>query len=232
MKIVHAAAHLEEVEGVVHEFLGCRAGLERSVIKRASVEASQAGSNGGARVFIFEVQFYQRREAKAQTVGIGLGKSFPQDFVEQETRLEVGAGGGVFDPANAIAQVEFFGALLDRTQQALQAAAQVRRLADVRLSLFVAAKQEHGGSGRGDGEDFGIAFRREFQALGQHEIILVRIEKKSTTEALRHGKLRFSLSVKNRWKPGPANLSKAGAAELLAEVFAFHPDDAAHFVQT
>src|SRR5260370_3707196 len=62
--------------------------------------------------------------------------------------------------------------------------------------------------------------------------MLVRIEKKSTTEALRHRKLRFSLSVKNRWKPGPANLSKAGAAELLAEVFAFHPDDAAHFVQT
>src|SRR5260370_8341251 len=108
MKMVQAAAHLEEVEGVVHEFLGCRAGLERSVIKRASVEASQAGSNGGARGFIFEVQFYQRREAKAQTVGIGLGKSFPQGFVEQQTRPEVRARAVSFTPPNPIPPVQFF----------------------------------------------------------------------------------------------------------------------------
>ena len=58
----------------------------------------------------------------------------------------------------------------------MQAAAKIRGLADVRLGLCVlAAQQEYRWRGRDGGEDFRIAFGGEFQALGQHAIILVRI---------------------------------------------------------
>jgi hypothetical protein len=39
----------------------------------------------------------------------------------------------------------------------------------------IAAQQKHRRSCGDCRENFGIAFRREFQALGQHEAILVRI---------------------------------------------------------
>jgi hypothetical protein len=48
MQIVDAAAHLEEVEGVVHELLGGRAGLEWAVVKGAAIEASEARGDGSA----------------------------------------------------------------------------------------------------------------------------------------------------------------------------------------
>ena len=55
-------------------------------------------------------------------------------------------------------------------EQALQAAAQIRRLADVGLGLGVRSAQKKHGRGRRDrGEDLRIPLRREFQALGQHE---------------------------------------------------------------
>src|ERR1700683_4636622 len=73
-----------------------------------------------------------------------------------------------------MAQIELLCAFFDRTEQTLQASTKIRSLADIRLGLrVVAAQQEHGGS-RGDGsENLRIAFRGEFQALSQHEIILV-----------------------------------------------------------
>ena len=107
---------------------------------------------------------------------VGLRKSFAQDLVEKEAGFEVGAGGRVLDGADAIAQIEFLCALFDRTQQALQAAAKIRSLADVRLGLGVfAAQQEHSRRGGDGGEDFRVAFGGELQALGQHEIIVSRV---------------------------------------------------------
>ena len=120
------------------------------------------------------MQLYQGSEAKAQAILIGLGKGFAQDLVENETRFELRASQCVLNRANAIAQVQLPGALLDRTKQALEAPTQVGSLADVRFGLSVlATKQKDGGRGRNAGKGRGIAFGNEFQALSQHEVIVV-----------------------------------------------------------
>jgi len=64
--------------------------------------------------------------------------------------------------------------LFGRPEKALQTAAQVGGLADVRLGLrIVAAEEEYCWRGWSGGEDFRIAVGNEFQALGQHVVILV-----------------------------------------------------------
>ncbi len=183
MELVYAAAHLEEVERIVHELLGGGAGLEWPVVKRAAFEASQACGDGSPWILVFEMQLHQRREAEAHAVAVRLGKSGAQHSVKQEAGFKVGTGRRVLDPADAVAQIEPLVAFCDRAEQALETAAEVGSLADVRFHLRVLpAKQEHGQSGGDGGEDFGVAFGGEFQAVGQHEAILVRIRPKSTTE--------------------------------------------------
>ena len=175
MEVVDAAAHLEEVERIVHELLGGDSGDEGTVENGASAEAAEARGDGGARVFVFKVQLYQRCEAKAQAVGICFRERATQDAVEQESGLEVGSGGRVLDRADTVAQVELLRAFLERAEQTLQAAAEVGGLADVGLGVGIFAAQEEDSRGRGDcGEDLRISLRDEFQALGQHEVILVR----------------------------------------------------------
>src|SRR6202035_1997367 len=57
---------------------------------------------------------------------------------------------------------------------------QVCSLAYVWLTLrVVAAEKEYSGSGRNPCEDSRVTLRREFQSLGQHKFILVRIRVKS-----------------------------------------------------
>ena len=51
-----------------------------------------------------------------------------------------------------------------------------------------------------------------------------------TTQSQRHRELFFKVAENPRKNPGQ-RLPKTGAAKFLAEVFAFHLDDAAHFVQ-
>src|SRR5208337_2754735 len=116
IEIVHAASHLEEVERIVHELLGSRAGLKWAVEKAVTTGASQARGDGGTGIWIFEMQLDQWRESEAQTVGISLGKRLAQDLVEQEAGFEVRAGRCEFDPADAIAQVKFLRALFDGAQ--------------------------------------------------------------------------------------------------------------------
>ena len=141
MQVVDAAAHLEEVQRIVHELLGGDAREERAVVERASAEPAKPRGDGGARVFVFEMQLHQRREAEAQAVGIGLGKGGPQDAVEQEAGLEVRSGGRVLDCADAVAQVELLGALFDGPEQALEAASQVCGFADIGLGFGVAPRR-------------------------------------------------------------------------------------------
>ncbi len=64
--------------------------------------------------------------------------------------------------------------MLRRAEKPLQAAAQVGGLADVGLGLGIVAPQEEDcGRGRSGGENFRVAIGDEFQALGQHWVILV-----------------------------------------------------------
>src|SRR5437868_5593247 len=75
MKVVHAAAHFEEIERVVGE-LFCRCAREKwSVIIGLPIQAAQARGYRSSRVFIFQVQLDQRREAEAEPLRIRLGKS-------------------------------------------------------------------------------------------------------------------------------------------------------------
>ena len=173
MEVVDAAAHLEEIERIVGEFFCRGARGERTVVERTSSQAAEAGGDGRARVFIFQVQLDQRGEAQAQTVRVGLRESRAQHAIQEKSGFEVGTGGGVFDGAHAVAQVQPAG-LFRRAEEPLQAAAQVGGLADVGLGLgIVAAKEEDCRRGRSGGEDFRIAIGDEVQALGQHWAILV-----------------------------------------------------------
>ena len=70
-------------------------------------------------------------------------------------------------------RLSFFVRSSIRTEQSLQSAAKIRCLADVGFGLcIVAAQREHRRRGWYCGKDLRIAFRREFQALGQHKAIL------------------------------------------------------------
>ena len=70
-----------------------------------AVNAPQPRGDRGSGILVFEMQLDQWREAEAQAVGVGLGKSFAQDLVEQKSGFEVGAGWGVLDGPHAIAQI-------------------------------------------------------------------------------------------------------------------------------
>jgi hypothetical protein len=115
------------------------------------------------------VEFHKWSESEAQAMLVGLRKGFAQDAVEQESGLEVGASGGVFNRADPITQVKFLRSLFDRTEQALQAAAQVGGFADVGLGVgILAAQKENRGADRNAKKNVGISLRVEFQALSQH----------------------------------------------------------------
>ena len=173
MEIVHAAAHLEKIQGIIGKFFRRGAGWKRAVVERAPAQAAQAGGDGRARVFIFEVQLEQGREAQAEAVGVGPGESLTKRAVEHEAGFEIGASGGVLDGMHPVAQVQP-SRLFRRPEKTLQAATQVGGLADVGLGLGIVAAEEEDCRRRGSGgENFRIAIGNEFQALSQHLGILV-----------------------------------------------------------
>ena len=126
-----------------------------------------------ARVRIVENQLDQRRETQAQTLIVGLGEFAAQGLVEQKRRFKVGAGGCPFDPANALAQIELAALSIGEAEQALQAAAQVRSLADVGLAgLILTAQQKHRRTRRHGGEEVSVAVGSEFEAVRCHQEIV------------------------------------------------------------
>ena len=131
-----------------------------------ALQAADARGDGRARIRVVEDELDQRRKAQPQALVVGLGELAAQGFVEQERRLEVRAGRGPLDPAHAIAQVQLAALSLDGAEQALQAAAQVRGLADVRLAAFFrSAQHEHRRARRSGGEQLGVAVGNELNAL-------------------------------------------------------------------
>src|SRR4029077_1108668 len=118
----------------------------------------------------------QRSKPQPQAIRVGLGKGGAQDLIEDESGFEIGAGQGVLDPADALAQVEALRMLFRSGKQSLQPASKVGGLADIGLgaSILAAQKKHSRGSGYG-GEDFGVSLRAELEALGQHSPILIRM---------------------------------------------------------
>ena len=153
MKVVDAAAHLEEVECVVHEFFRRQPRRERAVVDVFSAEAREARYDRGSRVFVSEMQHDEWGEPQAQPVGVGFGKCGAEKPVEQESRFEVGTGERVLDGSDAFPQVETPAALFRRRKQAFQAAAQVSGLADVRLGGGSAARKRKTAGAAGTAEN-------------------------------------------------------------------------------
>ncbi len=118
----------------------------------------------------------ERRKAQAQAFVITFGEGETQDLVEEESGFEVGAGEGIFDGVDAVAEVEAAGVLVGRGEQALEAAAQIGGLGDVRLGSGVGAAQEKDGGGGGDGgEEIVAGAGRELEMGGEHRELRVRI---------------------------------------------------------
>ena len=90
-------------------------------------------------------------------------------MIEDESGFEIGAGQSVFDPADAMAEVEALRMILRSGKKALQPPPKVGSLADVGLGVRILAAQKKHSRGRGyGGEDLGVSFRAELDAFGQH----------------------------------------------------------------
>ncbi|HZQ21737.1 MAG TPA: hypothetical protein VFA89_02965 [Terriglobales bacterium] len=112
-------------------------------------------------------------EAKPESLRVGSREVGAKKPVKQKSGLEVRTGRRVLDPADTIAQIETFTALVGNSEQALQASAKVGGLGDVGLSLGILSTQdEHGRRGRDVGKDGRSVLRRELDALTQHASIL------------------------------------------------------------
>jgi hypothetical protein len=95
------------------------------------------------------MHLHERGKAETQPVLSMSLETKPANAVQQEARFEIGSGGEYSIDAHTIAQVQLLCALFDGTEQPLQAAAQIGRLADVGLGLRVgSAQQEDSRGGR------------------------------------------------------------------------------------
>jgi hypothetical protein len=111
------------------------------------------------------MQFEKRSEAQTEPVTVCLGESGAKRAIQQKSRLEIGAGGGEFNPSHEVSEVEA-AAVIRRSEESLQTAAQVGGLADVGLGLgIVSAKQEYCGGRWSEGKGLGVAGGPELEAL-------------------------------------------------------------------
>jgi hypothetical protein len=93
-------------------------------------------------------------------------------LVKKKSRFEVGTCGAVFDGSNAIAEVQTPGTLFGHGKQALEAPAQICRLADVGFRPFIAAQKENRRLRRDGEEDFVVAVCLELKPVEEHLSIL------------------------------------------------------------
>ena len=92
-----------------------------------------------------------------------------QGLVKHESRFKIRPSQGVLDPAHASAQVQPFGAFFGSRKKPLQPSSQIGCLADVRLGAAIfPAQKEHCRNGGYGGEDLGVSFRTELDALTLH----------------------------------------------------------------
>jgi hypothetical protein len=89
MEIVDAAAHLEEVQGIVGEFFRGGTRREGTIVERFSTQTAQAGCDRGARLLIFQVQIEQWGDAQAQAVALSFRKNRPERAIQKKAGFEV-----------------------------------------------------------------------------------------------------------------------------------------------
>src|ERR1700723_1577215 len=100
------------------------------------------------------MQLDQRSEPQPQASRIGRWESGSQSLIEYEARFEVGSSLRVFDPADAVAEIQPLRSFFWHGQQALQSAAQVRSFRYVRFRVRIfAAQEKHRGGGGSGGEN-------------------------------------------------------------------------------
>src|SRR3954464_13408470 len=102
--------------------------------------------DGCARILVFQMQFDQWRRAQSQPRRVSLREGVAQQTIEQDLRLEFGAGRGELNVPDHTAKIEPLAAFCRRAQYSLQATAQVRRFADIWLA--VTSQHEHRGTRR------------------------------------------------------------------------------------
>ena len=118
----------------------------------------------------------QGSKPQPQAIRVSLGKGVTQHLIKDKSGFEIGAGQSVFDPANAMTQVEALRMLLRSGKQALQPPSEVGSFADVGLGVCIlAAQKKYSRGGDYRGEDPGVSFRPELDAFGQHKAIVVRL---------------------------------------------------------
>src|SRR5215472_5806524 len=89
IKTFDAAAHLEEIQRIIHELLGRDARDERTVVQVLSASFTEPGSDRRPRIFVVQMQLHERRKSKTQALPVSLWKCRAQDPVEQEAGFEV-----------------------------------------------------------------------------------------------------------------------------------------------
>ena len=185
MQIVDAAPHLEEVERVVHEFLGRNPRHEWSVIKCRPIQPAQPRCDRCARKFILQMQFHKRSEAESQAVLSMSWESFPAERGRAESPDSKSDPVGEYSIERTRSRRLSF---LVRSSTGPRSRCSRRRRLAVLLTYGSACgssprKSEHGRTGGHGSENLRIPLRREFDPLVQHYLILERFQQAGTDVA-------------------------------------------------
>ena len=147
-EILPAAPQLEEIEHGVERTLGHEPGCERA-IRFIEIATRKPVASVHARVGVVESQPQKVWRVQAHAAArLGRAIHACARVVQQQERLEFGAGHRPLDRAYALSQVESFrlhdgsiGPGFGRSQQTRHAAAQVGRAGQVRLGVRVVSAQ-------------------------------------------------------------------------------------------
>ncbi len=155
------AAKLEEVEDGVAVTVGGGARGKRAVgVGEGSAAEAVGGVDAGEGVPGGEAE--EEGRVQAQTAaGFGLREDADGRVVERKGGLELGAGDGVVDAGDAVAQVEALGLRVRRSENARDAAAQVGGAREIRLFFPARAVEGEDAGECGDGRRISAEFSGE-----------------------------------------------------------------------
>src|SRR5215472_10770622 len=85
IEIFDAAAHLEEIQRVVHELLGSNPRDKWAVVQVLSASFAEPRGDGGARILVIHMKLHKWSKPKTQPLLVSFRKCRAQDAVKQET---------------------------------------------------------------------------------------------------------------------------------------------------
>ena len=89
MQIVHAAAHLEKIEGVAGKLFCHSARRKWPVVNVAPIETAKPHGDGRTGKFVFQMKLDQGRKTQSQAVAVGFPEGRAQQLIKQKSGLEV-----------------------------------------------------------------------------------------------------------------------------------------------